>query len=176
MPAVYLRKATKEDLPKVIDIITEAKAYLKKQDIDQWQGNYPSNDDLAKDISNDITYVLMVDDQIAGTAALWRGIDLNYLKLEGGSWINGIEARYTAIHRIAVSSDFRGQHLSDRLISGLLTVSRTLGFVDVRIDTHPDNKGMQHVITNNGFDYRGVIYMNVDNEDSKRFAYQIIMK
>lgn len=175
MPAIYLKEATMEDLPEIESIMDDAKAHLKDQGIDQWQRRYPDQNDLIKDIKNDITYVLMVDDQIAGTAALWRGIDLNYLEIEDGEWINGIEARYTAIHRIAVSSNFRGQHLSGHLISGLLTVSRNLGFKDVRIDTHPDNKGMQHVITTNGFDYRGIIHMNGDG-NTARYAYQIILK
>ncbi|WP_137596884.1 GNAT family N-acetyltransferase [Paucilactobacillus kaifaensis] len=174
MSVTYIRQATNEDLPEIKKIIADAKAYLKKQGVDQWQDGYPSDQNLADDVKNEITYVLIIDGKIAGTAALWQGIDLNYLKIEDGSWLNGIEARYTAIHRIALSSEFRGQHLSEKLISGLLTVSRTLGYHDVRIDTHPDNLGMQHVITTNGFDYRGIIYMHAGS--AKRFAYQLLLQ
>lgn len=35
MPATYLRQATNQDLPEIKKIIQEAKAYLKKQGIDQ---------------------------------------------------------------------------------------------------------------------------------------------
>lgn len=174
MSVTYIRQATNKDLPQIKAIIADAKNYLKNQGIDQWQDGYPSDQNLAEDIDNGITYVLIIDGKIAGTAALWQGIDLNYLKIEGGSWLNGIEARYTAIHRIALSGEFRGQHLSEKLISGLLTVSRTLGYHDVRIDTHPDNAGMQHVITTNGFEYRGVIYMH--GSAAKRFAYQLLLQ
>lgn len=174
MSATYIRQATSQDLPQIRAIIADAKSYLKKQGIDQWQDGYPSDQDLVDDIKNEITYVLIVDGTIASTAALWQGIDISYLKIEDDSWINGIDARYTAIHRIALSGDFRGQHLSEKLISGLLTVSRTLGYHDVRIDTHPDNLGMQHVIKTNGFEYRGVIYMH--DGSAKRFAYQLLLQ
>ena len=173
MPATYLRLATPADLPAIDEIIHDAKTFLAEQGVDQWQTGYPTDDDLATDVTNNITYVLVVDGEIAGTAALHQGLDHNYLKIEDGDWINGIHARYTAIHRIAVSSKFRGKKLADKLISGLITISGVLGYKDVRIDTHPDNKGMQHVIAKNGFDYRGIIYMD---DHGKRFAYQLLIK
>lgn len=175
MTVSYLRLATPEDLPAITGIIEEAKAYLKEQGIDQWQGAYPAANHLEQDIKDQLTYVLMVGDEIAGTAALWLGIDPMYLHIEGGEWINGPEARYSAIHRVAVSSKFRGQRLSEKMISGLLTIARSLGYKDVRVDTHPENKGMQHVITSNGFDYKGIIHME-DGDNSERYAYQIILK
>lgn len=173
MSATYLRQATQADLPKISAIIADAKAYLKEQKINQWQGNYPLSADLETDIQNGISYVLVIDGEVAGTAALHQGIDPHYLEIEDGQWANGPEANYTAIHRIALSSNFRGQHLSGKLISGLITISGVLGYTDVRIDTHPDNKGMQHVITSNGFTKRGIVYMAED--DPKRFAYQLLI-
>lgn len=176
MSATYLRQATNEDLSEIKTIIDEAKAFLKKQGIDQWQNGYPAYEDLETDVNNGITYVLIVDGKIAGTAALHQGLDVNYLNIHGGEWVNGVHGRYTAIHRIAMSSEFRGQHLSDKMVSGLITISGVLGYKDIRIDTHPDNAGMQHVITTNGFTKRGTIYMaEADGEASPRFAYQLVI-
>ena len=174
MPATYLRRATQADLPAITSIIDNAKAYLKKQNIDQWQDGYPDPATLKQDIKDGITFVLIFDGAIAGTAALHQGIDINYLKIDDGDWITGIDARYTAIHRIAVASNFRGQHLSEKLMSGLISISNVLGFQDVRIDTHPDNKGMRHVITQCGFDYRGKVYMQRDH--ALRYAYELVIK
>jgi RimJ/RimL family protein N-acetyltransferase len=62
------------------------------------------------------------------------------------------------------------------MISGLITISGVLGYKDIRIDTHPDNKGMQHVITTNGFTKRGTIYMaEKDHAATPRYAYQLII-
>ncbi|GEP25347.1 MAG: GNAT family N-acetyltransferase [Lentilactobacillus diolivorans] len=177
MPATYLRQATNQDLPEIKKIIGDAKAYLKQQEIDQWQNGYPSDEDLETDVKSGISYVLIIDGKIAATAALHQGLDVSYLKIHDGEWLNGVHGRYTAIHRIAMSSDFRGQHLSEKMISGLITISNVLGYKDVRIDTHPDNKGMQHVITTNGFTKRGTIYMEeADSEESPRYAYQLLIK
>lgn len=174
MPTTYLRRATEADLPAITAIINEAKAYLKEQHIDQWQGGYPDSATLKQDIKDGITFVLIYDGQVAGTAALHQGIDVNYLKVEGGQWIEGTDDHYSAIHRIAVASEFRGHHLSETLMTGLITISGLLGFKDIRIDTHPDNKGMQHVIISSGFDYRGIVHMQRDN--ALRYAYQLLIK
>lgn len=99
-------------------IIKEAKAYLKQQGIDQWQNGYPDDEALETDVKFGITYVLIIDGKIAGTAALHQGLDVNYLNIHDGEWVNGVHGRYTAIHRIAMSADFRGQHLSDKMITG----------------------------------------------------------
>lgn len=39
----------------------------------------------------------------------------------------------------------------------------------VRIDTHRDNKTMQHVILKNGFEYCGIIYLK---NGEQRLAYE----
>ncbi len=176
MAATYVRQATNEDLPAIKKIIQEAIDYLHEQGIDQWQKGYPGYEDLEKDVRDGISYVLIVDDQIAATAALHQGLDINYLSIHDGEWINGVEGRYTAIHRIAMSTEFRGQRLSQKMISGLVTISGVLGYKDIRIDTHPENLGMQHVITTNGFTKRGIIYMQENgHEETPRYAYQLLI-
>ncbi|MCC3236736.1 GNAT family N-acetyltransferase, partial [Pediococcus acidilactici] len=65
----------------------------------------------------------------------------------------------------------------EKMMQGLFTISSLLGYDEVRVDTHPLNKGMQKVITNNGFEYRGIIDFIDENEvDNKRFAYQLYLK
>ncbi|MTV81371.1 GNAT family N-acetyltransferase [Secundilactobacillus folii] len=173
MSVSYLRRAVESDLPAIKRIISDAKAYLKAQKINQWQDGYPDDAILKQDIEDGITYVLIIDNQLAGTAALHQGIDIDYLKIDDGSWKNGIDAHYTAIHRIALAGNFRGKHLSEKLMSGLITISSLLGFKDIRIDTHPENVGMQRVITSNGFEKRGKVYMHSSND--LRIAYQLLI-
>lgn len=101
------------DLPAIISIISDAKAYLKEQNINQWQSGYPFDSDIEMDIKDGISYVLIIDGKVAGTAAIHQGLDRNYLEIQDGEWVNGTFAKYTAIHRIALSGAFRGQHLSE---------------------------------------------------------------
>ena len=61
MSNIYLRQATLDDLPKVIDIIGGAKKTLRDRGVDQWQQGYPNDEILKQDIQEDISYVLMLD-------------------------------------------------------------------------------------------------------------------
>jgi len=174
MSNIYLRQATLDDLPRVIDIIEGAKKTLRDRGVDQWQQGYPNDGLLKQDIEEDISYVLMLDGEIVGTAALQQGYDKNYQDMTSGSWASDSDVTYSVIHRIAVEAGHQGQHLSAALIQQLLTMSHYLGYSDVRIDTHPDNLVMQHVITSNGFTEKGTITM--DEDRGIRKAYQILLK
>lgn len=174
MATIYMKKATMDDLDTVIEIIELAKKTLKQRGVNQWQDGYPDAEILKDDISQGITYLMMVDGEVVGTAALQQGIDENYQVIEDGNWDENSEDKYTVIHRIAVNAKFAGKNLSDTMIHHLLTLSRQLGYTDVRIDTHFENKAMQHVIEKNGFIHRGTIRMHEDRQP--RIAYQMIIK
>ena len=175
MTVSYLRLAMPEDLSAITRIIEEAKAYLKEQKINQWQGSYPEAEQLEQDVKDELTYILMVGNKIAGTAALCPGIEPMYLHIEDGEWINGPKAHCAVIHRLAISTKFRGQHLAKETISCLLTTARLSGYKDIRVDTNSENRGMQYIIETNGFKYKGII-QTPDSDEAERYAYQIILK
>jgi len=174
MSNIYLRQSTLDDLPKIIKIINGTKKILRDRGVEQWQAGYPSDDILKEDIQEAISYVLILDGQVAGVAALQQGYDKNYQDMTSGSWLRDSDVTYSVIHRITVQSGFEGQHLATVLIQQLLTMSYYLGYRDVRIDTNPDNLVMQHVILDSGFEELGTITMEEDN--GVRKAYQILLK
>ena len=47
------RKSVKSDIPKIMNIIKQAQAYFKNQNIDQWQNGYPNEKVINNDIEND---------------------------------------------------------------------------------------------------------------------------
>lgn len=174
MSNIYLRQATMDDLPKIIEIIDGAKKTLRDRGVEQWQQGYPDNEILKQDIEEDISFVLVLNSNVVGVAALQQGYDKNYQDMTSGSWDKDSDVTYSIIHRIAIEADHQGEHLSAALIQQLLTMSYYLGYQDVRIDTHPDNMVMQHIIENNGFEEKGTITM--DEDDGVRLAYQILLK
>ncbi|MCL1631434.1 GNAT family N-acetyltransferase [Sporolactobacillus sp. CPB3-1] len=169
----YLRKASIEDYPEIITIVEQAKRLLKADGIDQWQNGYPDEATLRDDIVQKRANVLVIDGHVAGIGIISEEIDPAYEAIEQGSWKISSETGYASIHRVAISSDFRGLHLSSVLMSHLITAAALQGHTDIRIDTHPENPRMQHVIKQAGFDYRGVVHLDMPN--GKRLAYQLIL-
>ncbi|MBA1434129.1 GNAT family N-acetyltransferase [Bombilactobacillus bombi] len=169
MSLTYLRNATPHDLSAISQIINDAKTYLFNARIDQWQDAYPNRQQLEADILHQQSYVLIVQKQIAATAVLMSQPEANYQHIQG-AWQSS--QPYITIHRVAVSQQFSGQHLSRILFSNLISIAYQGDWRNFRIDTHPDNYRMQHLITQNGFQYRGIIHLN-DAAKSQRWAYEL---
>lgn len=172
MPVLFTRPGVVTDIPAILGVIADARAFLGQQQIDQWQGTYPDAGIVEQDIARGVNRVLVLDDQVVGTATLITGVDPFYLEIDG-AWVNGPRAPYAAIHRFAIGDTGRGQHLTRAFFTSLLSELYRDGIRDVRIDTHPENVIMQHVVTSNGFIHRGTV--QVDEPVPERLAYQLLM-
>lgn len=87
-------------------------------------------------------------------------IPLKYIKIEDGQWINNDS--YASLHLVASSGEKAG--VFEQFCSFAKKQSTNL-----RIDTHDDNRIMQHCIEKQGFVYCGRIYVR---GHSPRRAYQ----
>jgi GNAT superfamily N-acetyltransferase len=167
--AIYLREAVLTDVDEIVAVIEEGRQFLAEQGIDQWQNGYPGRTDILADLQKNVAHVLVVDDTIAGYAALVVGEDTAYTKITSGSWREHVTP-YTAIHRVAVSAQYRGQKLTQQLFSNIFTLQVAKGHTDFRIDTHPENHVMQHVAEKLGFEKRGIVQF-----EGERWAYQLVL-
>lgn len=172
MSLIYARPATATDLPAIMTIIEEARAFLKASGSSQWQGEYPNRATIEDDLANGNAWVLVVDQQVAAYAAAVVGVEPTYLKIEEGAWAND-DAPYATIHRLAISSAYRGQHLANYFLSNLISLQLAAGVRNFRIDTSRHNQVVQHLADSHRFDYRGIIYVDEDPVDKSRLAYEL---
>ncbi|AKP68236.1 GNAT family N-acetyltransferase [Companilactobacillus ginsenosidimutans] len=171
MSNIYLRKANLDDLDAIMDIINEAKALLKKDGSTQWQNGSPNREKIEKDIDLGFSNVLIVDGEIAATAALYTTPDPTYAKIYDGAW-SATADPYATTHTVAISSKFRGMHLSKFLFSNLTTLAVEKGFHNLRIDTHEMNVRMQRLAKSFGYVQRGIIYID-STPEGKRLAFEL---
>ncbi|ALS38660.1 GNAT superfamily N-acetyltransferase [Enterococcus rotai] len=170
---VYLRKAEATDLVNIMEIIAAARQMLHDKNIPQWQnGEGPNEEQLKQDIVLQQCYVLIVDQQIAGLGILSTSPEPPYEQIKNGQW-QQTPGNYSAIHRVALAPTYQGKGLALLLMNLLITTSRLNGCLDIRIDTHPENKTMQQLIQKAGFTYCGDILLPV--ADGERFAYQLVL-
>lgn len=172
MSELKLKLATVADLPIVMKITNQAKALLKAEGINQWQMGYPSEVDFKYDMQQEHLFVAKLDNQVVGFIALIDGLDQAYQVIENGAWINN-EAPYYTIHRVAVDSEVSGQKIGERMLKAGVEKSLELDSdaISVRIDTHPENKRMQHLLTKIGFVQTGHIFIN---DGELRYAYEFL--
>ena len=124
----------------------------------QWGNSYPPIPMLEDDIQKGNLYV--VENQgIHGVFAYFTEPDPTYSYIEDGAWLS--DSPYGTIHRVAADGS-----------RGVFTA--VLAFAEnrnphVRIDTHHDNKVMQHVLAKHGFQRTGIIYLE---DGDPRIAYE----
>ena len=171
MAEIYLRRAQLQDLTAIMKIIDDAKELLKKNCSPQWQNGYPDQETFTQDIVMQTNWILINDNKVVATATLQLTPEPTYRNITQGQWQQPDEP-YATIHRVAISSNYRGQGLSKLLFSNLLTVGQMQGIKNFRVDTHRSNKAMQHIAENFNFKKRGIIKVN-DQNNPERLAYEL---
>lgn len=164
-----LRHSTQKDIPVIMEVISLAQEYFRKQGIDQWQNGYPNTEVISNDVSNGSSYVLLQDEQILATAVILFDADPNYTHIDG-RWITGNP--YVVIHRIAVRPEYKGRNMAGWIIEKAEQMCTEKGFTSIRIDTHQENRSMQQVALKSGFLYCGIIKVA---DGSPRLAYEKVL-
>lgn len=158
---MHIRLAKQEDLDNIMKIYSHAKTVMRETgNKNQWNGVYPSCEDITEDIEKEQCYLCVEKEEILAVFAFIIGEDETYGYIENGHWSRN--DKYGTIHRIASSGlkkgaadfcyDFCKQQISH-----------------VRADTHKDNRLMQKSLIKNGFRECGIIYIK---DGSPRIAYE----
>lgn len=155
-----IRLATLNDLYAIRDIFTVAKKKMVSDgNLEQWKDiDYPFCY-TKEDIEKKQCYVIEEKSELVATFVyiVWRDPTYSYIE---GKWLN--DNQYGTIHRIA--SNGKIPHIFSIVLDYI-----SKDYIDIRIDTHKDNKRMKHLIESNGFTYCGIIYVR---DGTKRLAYQ----
>lgn len=147
----HIRPATFEDLPEILRIYEDARAFMRQTgNPNQWWDYHPAESVLRDDIPKGQLYVCERDGQIGAAFAYIQGVDPTYLEIDGPGWLN--DEPYGVIHRIAVAH--RGQGLIASIFDWALERCNNL-----RIDTHVDNAPMRRALEKYGFTYCGIIHI-----------------
>lgn len=157
-----IRKARPEDLESIMKIYAHAREFMAQTgNPHQWgDEGYPARSLIQEDIRRGISYVAEADGALEAVFMFLVGDDPTYHVIENGQWVN--EEPYGVVHRIAAMGRVKGAGSAC-----LQWAFRQCG--NLRIDTHDDNRVMQHVLEKNGFVKCGRIYL--ENGDP-RIAYQ----
>ena len=159
-----IRPATYEDLPIMQSIFKRAREYMKNEgNVTQWKDDRPPLFLIEKDLQKSASYIVEEDGEAVGTFSFTIGEEPTYTKIYDGQWLN--EKPYGTIHRIA----------SNGKASGIfkLVLDFCLKFnVDIRIDTHENNKTMLRHLSASGFKKCGIIFID---DGTSRIAFQKII-
>lgn len=157
-----IRKAASQDLQRIREIYEMARQFMRKNgNHSQWGKGDEPEALIEEDICQGNLYVL----EEAGIHAVFAfiiGEDPTYLEIEEGSWRS--EEPYAAVHRVASDGTVQG-------VLGHVMDYCSAQVPHLRIDTHKDNKVMQHVLEKYGFVSCGIVHVP---DGSPRIAYELL--
>ncbi len=159
-----IRLMNKKDMEVVMGIYDYARLFmLKNGNSKQWGDGYPTRNLIEEDLSQERIYVCEDELGVYGVFVFVVGVDETYLDIEG-DWRSDEE--YGVIHRIAGN-----EHAKGMFDECLAYCESRIDYM--RIDTHEDNKVMQHLVKKHGFEYCGLIYVR---DGSARLAYDRLLR
>ena len=154
------RMANESDRESILNIYLEGANALKEDGVDQWQGHYvPSFKDVDEHLGVDL-YVLEYHKRIVSTACLVEGIDEDYENING-KWNTSLP--YISIHKVATSNEYKKQSFGRKMMSYIENFAKRKR-MDLRIDTHKDNKKMRNFIISCGYKYTGEVILQGELE------------
>ena len=157
-----IREARLTDMAEIMKVMDAAKKIMRQSgNMYQWGEGYPSEAVITADMEKDGGFVVLDDNKIVGYFAFLKSPEPTYARIYEGKWLDD-EEPYHVVHRIASYPDAHG------IFSSIMDFCFSHD-PNIRIDTHRDNKIMQHNIAKHGFTYCGIIYLVSGDE---RLAYQ----
>lgn len=153
--------AENSDLPRILEIYAYARDFMKNTaNPTQWGDHFPPEELLEGDIVKGQLYVVRDEQEIHGVFAFIIGEDPTYMHIEQGTWRS--DSAYGTIHRLAGDGQVRG-------IFPAVVEFCSRKMPHLRVDTHENNRVMQHLIEKNGFVPCGIIHLE---DGSPRLAYE----
>ena len=156
-----IREARPTDMADIMKVMDAAKKIMRQSgNMHQWGEGYPSEAVILSDIEKNGGFVIEDEDKVVAYFAFLASPEPTYTTIYHGKWLDDT-LPYHVIHRIASYPDVHG--IFDSIIDFCSATEPNL-----RIDTHRDNRIMQHVIEKHGFTYCGIIHIATGD---KRLAY-----
>ncbi len=174
---MQFRRTLETDIDRIMNILAEGRAALGALGIDQWQGGYPHREAIERDVFQGNSYVVLDEDgTVAATAMVGFGGERDYDRIEHGLWLTpslSNDPCYAVVHRVAVSSSFKGRGAASFLLSQAEEMTRRHGCASVRVDTHQGNMPMRNLLSKRGFSECGTIYIaHAETATPDRIAYE----
>lgn len=159
-----VRQARKAELPEIMAVLEAAKGIMRASgNTGQWVNGYPSEEVVLEDIAGGCGYVVLADGRLSGYFAFIPSPEPTYAEIFDGAWLDDT-LPYHVVHRIGSYPEVHGVFRA--------VLDWCFGRdPNIRIDTHEDNRIMQHCILRYGFRYCGIIYIE---SGDPRLAYQLI--
>lgn len=162
-----LRPATITDLPRMWEMILQAKAQMYRENKQQWDESYPLPEHLQADIDKGYAHVLEEEGTVIAYGAIAFDGEPAYDSIDG-KWLS--VQPYVVLHRLAVADEAKRKGVAVRFFQEVKNLALSQGIHSFKVDTNFDNVYMHKVLAKSGFSYCGEIHY----PRGDRWGYELI--
>lgn len=155
MEQYIFRPARETDLPRIGEIMRQAKMLMEREGRRQWDDTYPLPCHIEEDMRRGYAWVLSQDEIVMAYAAVIFDGEPVYAHIRG-RWLS--EGPFVVVHRLAVAEDCQGRGMATRMMREVEAMSQAKGIPSFRVDTHLENTRMRRVLEKCGFIYCGEVF------------------
>ncbi|MDA9323585.1 GNAT family N-acetyltransferase, partial [Flavobacteriaceae bacterium] len=116
-----IRKATKDDLDRIIEITKACAAFMISNKIFQWNEHYPNIATFEKDVLNQNLYVLEIENKLIGCLVISNKMDEFYSKVK---WLTA-NKNNIYLHRLAIDPEFQKKGYAKQLMTFSFEYAKT---------------------------------------------------
>lgn len=149
---MQVRLGRLEDVQAVMRLVARVVPAMRASGNFQWDDEYPNAEVFERDTELGQLWVVEIDDQIAGIAAITTDQEKEYAQV---GW--DISELAIVVHRLAVDSEFRGRGIAAALMLQAEVVARARSISVLRIDTNTSNEATQKLFPKLGYELAGEI-------------------
>lgn len=146
--------AQPEQLEEIVHMFEDVKKVMAKNNIYQWNQDYPNRDIISEDLRQGHLYLMQKDGKVAAAVTLDRFIPPEYDEI---SWRDR-SGQYLAVHRLCVNPVFQGQGIAKKLVQEIENFAREKGYTSIRLDTKTTNQRAMNLYESQGYEKRGEFY------------------
>ena len=163
-----LKKAAVRNIPRIMELIDQAKEFLRQSGVDHWQGPYPDLARIEKDVAGGKGLLCVQQGVTVGDLCRDFEGDPAYEALQG-LWLS--DRPYAVVHRLAIDNSYKGQGLATLAFTLAEERCRAAGIYSLRVDTDGVNRIMQHILQKSGYQYCGTICF----DNSEKIAFEKLL-
>lgn len=143
-----LRKAEPNEAEGCYQCIEDARDYHQSLGFEQWRPDYPTQQTILEDISQNIGYTFVHEKELIGYCCIMIGDEPAYQTIEG-AWKT--DRPYAVVHRMAFHQKSRGGGFSKAAFDLIKALCLSRHISAIRVDTQEKNTVMQHILLREGF-------------------------
>jgi len=153
-PSVLVRRAHKDDLPRLLELLRICVAHMLSAGIDQWDDLYPSEATLRADVAAGTLYIAATPGHpVAGAFVVDQRQEPEYA---GVAW--RLEGRDVGVvHRLMVDPRCQRRGLGRHLMAFAELAARRLGCAAIRLDAFTGNAASLRLYQTLGYEDVGQV-------------------